>query len=457
MARILIVDADRFHIDQYADLLKQDGYEIETAFTGESALGKIHREAYQLVVVDLALPDMSGLDILSQAKRHDPSIDVIMVTGNANVEPAIAALKNGARDYLIKPFNPDEFRHAVSLCLEQHRLLDENEELKSLVSLFQVSQAISNCLDLERLIPLVMDSLSKETGCLRGGGFFDCGDNRFELREVRGLSQAELGESASEVIGRVLDDPERGIFALPLKLKEVPDVREAMVLPIRTKTATLGVVLFCNNPGEELPRMANRNRLCFLLDQSSLAFENAVRYANARNMLYIDELTGLFNYRFLDIALEREIKRVERYGSRVSLLFLDIDYFKNVNDTHGHLIGSKVLTEVGVLLKKTVREVDVVIRYGGDEFTVIVSEVGTAGAGVVAERIRSAIESHRFLSDEGYDIRLTASLGYAGYPEDARTKLELLQLADEAMYRGKERGRNTSLHARRRIDGVTPP
>lgn len=456
MARILIVDADRFHIDQYADLLKQDGNDIDTAFSGETALEKIQQGAYQLVVVDLALADMSGLDILSRVKRLDPSIDVIMVTGDANVEPAIAALKNGARDYLIKPFNADEFRHSVSLCLEQHRLLDENEELKSLVSLFQASQAISNCLDLERLIPLVMDSLSKETGCMRGGGFFDCGDGRFELREVRGLDPEGLEAIATESVRRLLDDPERGVTVLPLELEGSPDVREALVLPIRTKTAMLGVALFCNNPGEDLPRIANRNRLSFLLDQSSLAFENAIRYANVRNMLYIDELTGLFNYRFLDVALEREIKRAERYGSRVAVLFLDLDYFKKVNDSHGHLVGSKVLGEVGALIKKSVREVDVVIRYGGDEFTVILSEVGSREAEIVAERIRSAIENHRFMLTEGYDIRLTASLGHAGFPEDARTKLELLQLADEAMYRGKTEGRNLSFAARRRIDG-TPP
>nr|6D9M_A Chain A, Fusion protein of Endolysin,Response receiver sensor diguanylate cyclase, GAF domain-containing [Tequatrovirus T4] len=162
---------------------------------------------------------------------------------------------------------------------------------------------------------------------------------------------------------------------------------------------------------------------------------------------YIDELTGLFNYRYLDISLDREIKRADRFGSTVSMIFIDLDFFKGVNDTHGHLVGSQVLNEMGMLLKKSVREVDIVIRYGGDEFTVMLVETGEKGAATVAERIRRSIEGHTFLAAEGFNIRLTASLGYACYPADTQSKLELLELADKAMYQGKEQGKNCVFRA----------
>jgi len=157
-------------------------------------------------------------------------------------------------------------------------------------------------------------------------------------------------------------------------------------------------------------------------------------------------LTGLYNYRYLEIALDREIKRAERYGLSMAVLFLDVDMLKVVNDTYGHLIGSRVLKDIGGLLKKSVREVDVVIRYGGDEYTIILIETGRQGAAIVAERIRLAIANHSFVIEDGLSINLTACLGFACYPEDTKLKLELLEMADRAMYHGKISGRNTASH-----------
>ena len=133
---------------------------------------------------------------------------------------------------------------------------------------------------------------------------------------------------------------------------------------------------------------------------------------------------------------------MERYASHLAILFLDLDFFKRVNDTHGHLVGSRVLREMAGLLKKTTRDVDVVIRYGGDEFTIILCETGAETAGTVAERIRAQVESHLFLASEGYAIRLTCSIGYACCPEDSMSKQELLEMADQAMYGGKAGGKN---------------
>jgi two-component system cell cycle response regulator len=120
-----------------------------------------------------------------------------------------------------------------------------------------------------------------------------------------------------------------------------------------------------------------------------------------------------------------------------------------VNDTHGHLIGSRVLGEVGALLRKSVRDVDLVIRYGGDEYTIILVETDAESAALVAERIRSTVEGHGFMADEGYQIHLTACIGYACFPDDTKSKLELLEVADKAMYRGKFSGRNRVFRALR--------
>jgi two-component system, cell cycle response regulator len=451
MERILIVEDDSFFRGVFSDLLKEDGYSVDVAASGEEALGMIRGGNYQLVVTDLFMGDVSGLDILSEVKRLDPAMDVIMVTGHANVETAVLALKNGAVDYLIKPINHDEFRHIVAQCMEQRRILDENQELKALLGLFQVSQSIANCLELERIYPLLMDALAKEVGVGRGLAYFN-ESGELALREVRGIDEVRAHLLGQEVLTQcdLFDIGSENLVTLRDFLpqgEDFPgDLREATCLYIRHKTTLQGVVILFNDPEAALP-VASRKRITFLLDQASLALDNASRYNSAKDLLYIDELTGLYNYRYLDIVLERELKRSERYGSNLSVLFLDIDLFKMVNDLFGHLIGSHVLREVGALIRNSVRDVDAVIRYGGDEYTIVLAETGLAGAAVVAERIRKTIEAHTFACDEGLAIKLTVSLGYACSPDDARTKGELLEMADRAMYQGKAGGKNRAFHA----------
>ncbi|HEY6871926.1 MAG TPA: diguanylate cyclase [Geobacteraceae bacterium] len=452
MAKILVVEDDSFFREVFSDLLKEEGYLVDAASSGEEAMSLLAEGDYQVVITDLMLHDISGLDILSRVKDQDPSIDVIMVTGHANLETAVFALKHGARDYLTKPINHDELKHSVAQCFEQRRLLDENLELKTQINLFQVSQAIANCQEEERVYKLIFDSLAKEVGVSRGVGYF-CEDGEpLVLKEVKGFDE-ETGKALGAAVMGSFDAQtgKEGSFfllnrilpaAAEARLEGAADLRETLTLFIRSKTNLLGVVFLYNEPGRNLPGDINLRNVHFLLEQASLALENTARYAKARNLLNVDELTGLFNYRYLDITLDREIKRSERYGSNLSVIFVDIDFFKNVNDTHGHLVGSRVLRDVGTLLKKSVREEDTVIRYGGDEYTIILVETGMIGAAAVAERIRRSIEEHVFLADQGMNIRITASLGCACYPDDSQVKTGLLEMADRAMYRGKELGKN---------------
>jgi two-component system cell cycle response regulator len=457
MEKILVVEDDRFFREMYSHLLSGEGYEVQTASSVNEAMELLREEEYHLIISDLVMPGETGIDLLFQVKRHDPDIDVIMVTGNTNVESAIHALKNGARDYLLKPVNPDEFRHTVALCMEQRRLLNENSELKGLVHLFQVGQTIANCLEIERLGTLVVDSFANELDTDRALGIFPDEDGRLSLRELRGIGFEEGELIAETLLARYAESTdtfwlrERLPNLIPASAASAARLSEGMdevlILFVRSKTDLQGIVALFAPEGGSLPIEIDQRSLHFLQNQTSLAFENAARFASARNMLYIDELTGLFNYRYLDLALDRELKRAERYGSSVALLFIDLDLFKGVNDTHGHLIGSRVLGEVGALLRKSVRDVDLVIRYGGDEYTIILVETDAESAAYVAERIRSTIEGHGFIADEGYDIHLSACIGYACFPEDTRSKLELLETADKAMYRGKFSGRNRVFRA----------
>jgi diguanylate cyclase (GGDEF)-like protein len=457
MEKILIVEDDKFFREMYFDLLKQDGYEVDMADSGEEALTLLKKDTYSLVITDLVMGGISGLELLTRIKQSDPTVDVIIITGNANIDSAIYALKNGARDYLVKPFNHDEFKHIVALSIEQHRLFDENVDLRKMIKLYQTGQAIANCLDMERLCMLIVDSLAKEVGISRALGFFVAEDGQLSLRHSSGINHGIAETLATFLMASVIRSREESRIVLRLDEQmpagpefdavRVEDFHEVLLLYIRSRGVIQGVVTLFNNTGQSIPNEIGHRDVSFLIDQASLAYENAYRFASTKNLLYIDELTGLYNYRYLDVCLERELRRAERYSSTLAVIFMDIDMFKGVNDSHGHLVGSRLLREVGDQLRASVREVDTVVRYGGDEYTVILVETGEMGAAIVAERIRKAIQDHVFYSDDGDEIRITASLGYACYPDDTRSKQELLELADMAMYRGKAGGKNIVFRA----------
>ena len=174
----------------------------------------------------------------------------------------------------------------------------------------------------------------------------------------------------------------------------------------------------------------------------SVAVRNGQIFEKTKQLTFTDDLTALYNARFMSLYLERELKRCRRTRSPLSLLFMDLDGFKAINDTHGHLAGSRTLVEVAAVLQKTVRDADVLIRYGGDEFVILFPETPLSGGLIIAERLRVVIGATKFLESQQIDARVSASIGLAAYPETADDVRGLIASADRAMYEAKALGKN---------------
>ena len=219
----------------------------------------------------------------------------------------------------------------------------------------------------------------------------------------------------------------------------------AIAWPLVSRDRRLGALLGVDpRPSNQIPRFAPAvaRGLQLLLEPAAFALDSALMLRRAEALSVTDDLTQLYNSRFLDQALRRETKRASRSGRCLSLLFIDLDGFKSVNDSHGHLAGSRALVEAGGVIKGSARETDVVARFGGDEFSVVLPETDAVGALAVGERVRERLAAHQFLAADGLDVRLTASVGVATLPDAALTAEALLQAADAAMYRVKDRGKN---------------
>lgn len=218
--------------------------------------------------------------------------------------------------------------------------------------------------------------------------------------------------------------------------------RSIIAVPLKNKGRVLGVIELINRMEADTFSDLDMHSLETLAEYAAIAIDNAALFDRVQRLVITDDHTSLYNIRYLYDALDRELKSSGSEGHEVSLIFFDLDHFKKVNDRHGHMAGSKTLREVGLLLKELTRPGDVPVRYGGDEFIVLMPRAGKEQAMAFAEFLRDRVNAHPFLSEEGLDLRITASYGVATYPNDAADKVTLLNMVDAAMYRIKETTRN---------------
>jgi diguanylate cyclase (GGDEF)-like protein len=219
----------------------------------------------------------------------------------------------------------------------------------------------------------------------------------------------------------------------------------ALALPLECRGRTVGALVALDRaPSAGTPKLARgtEGALRAVLEPAAYAIENAMRVQRAEALSVTDDLTQLYNSRYLSQVLRRETKRASRSGRPLSLLFIDLDGFKSINDTHGHLFGSRALVEAAGVIRASARETDMVARFGGDEFALLLPDTGSDGAVSVGERIRDRIAATRFLERDGLNIRLTVSIGVATLPDVATSAESLVQAADEAMYWVKDHGKN---------------
>jgi diguanylate cyclase (GGDEF)-like protein len=284
--------------------------------------------------------------------------------------------------------------------------------------------------------------VDEEKSCLvleSAGGAEMGGRRGSRLGMGEGLAGRVLRARAPILISR------QGESRSTLPMPEIPERLEwsgILGLPLLSRGKAIGAVELIQGPHRPAFRRRDVRALSLLLEPVAIAIENALLLKRSEELSITDDLTKLFNSRYLNSYLLREVQRSRRYGASVSLIFLDLDGFKNVNDGHGHLAGSRALVEVGAVIRNMVREIDVVSRFGGDEFTIILPQTGPEGAKVIAERMRVRIEETVFLETFGLKVRLTASFGIACFPDHGQTKDALIQKADQAMYRVKGRGKN---------------
>ena len=324
-----------------------------------------------------------------------------------------------------------------ALTRELRRLLDMSGELAESLDPHQVASLmaghLARAMDVDECAISYWDRAS---GRVESLGYHP--STRFEdldpFFDVSGFPETLRALERQEIVLVDTDDPTADPAEVELMRRD--GNRVLIMLPLVAKGASIGLVeLFAHGPYTPDPERLELAQT--MANEAAMALENARLYDDARKLADRDPLTGFYNHRFLHERLGEEIVRAQRGRRPLSVLMLDLDDFKLVNDTFGHLFGDKVLTWAAELIRTSLRLSDLAARYGGDEFAVILPDTDAAEAAVVGERILEAFRDHPYVGEQRGPVPIAVSIGQASSPEDGRSPTDLIAAADHALYQVK--------------------
>ena len=467
--KILVADDDQALSRTLSWILKENGYEVLTIPGGERLFEHLQAESFDLLLLDIMMPRVDGLQLLQKVKA-DPrfkDLPVLMISSMPPEEATVRSLGLGAADFIPKPFRVRELLARVKAHLRVGRELNQaRAEARSRSEMMDIMQEVTASLKPEEIFQILV------------------------RRVAQGLNISRCSiviAGPEEHTGRVVAAFENPMLHnLPVDLRRYPEIQRALTTgevvlvrdtstdplytgirqewvvegkPIQTRSAialrfTLkqepAGVFFLRTTTEDAP--LNEQDVIFaeqVISAAVAALERAYDLESAvmgqeqmRHLAETDPLTNCFNRRALMEKLEQEMDRAARYATMLTGMMIDIDTFKQINDTQGHLVGDRVLKQLANLLKREQRSVDIVARYGGEEFVVLLPETTNAESRNFAERVLRRVATHDF-GEAGHPVRVTISIGIASYPDERVTDGEsLLRLADRHLYRAKSDGRN---------------
>ncbi len=477
--RVLVVDDDEDLRALLALTLRHEGWDAVPVSSGAEALAAVRQGAFSVALVDFQLPGMNGLEFIRLAREADPGLPCIAVTGQGSERVAVALMKAGAADYLLKPFEPQEIAAAVRRALEErpvrasklyqdlaedlavkNQLLERRmEELAQRMSetstLYETARILTSQLALPDVLATVLrlagEFFQSAAASIR---LTDAEHKQLELVAHTGLGEeycgrgpVPLGTSAAglaAVSGEPVHvrDAERDEIYLKGGLLRRAGLRSLLCLPLHVRGGCIGVMTLYHR----YPRGYPPEELRFLRTFAgtvSIAIDNARLYGEKARLAVTDGLTGLYNHKHFQEALAAEAGRARRYGHPLSLVLVDIDHFKAYNDAWGHQAGDALLRSLARMLQAAARQNDLVARYGGEEFVFLLPQADKRQALALAKRLCRSVERRLCPGEESLPGgRLTISLGVASLPEDVPHASELIACADRALYRAKHLGRN---------------
>ncbi|MEJ2070904.1 MAG: diguanylate cyclase [Syntrophobacterales bacterium] len=449
--KILLVDDDPTILGTLTRFLTSQGFAVVAAPSGREALTTLQEEeAIPLAILDLKLPDFSGLELLAYVRENSPDTEVILFTGLGALDSAIQALRLGAYDYLVKTeLRLPELHNIVDRALERRRLALANRELLENLKRAQEELAATRAQELTQ-IRRIGETLSRPLTVQEWmDGLLDLMWESLPLTllgvRFQGQKTLELSAACRHLPHLPAEALERFDRWLDLQLQDSPSNpagdHPSPCTAILQQRLLAGEVLGLVAAGRDEPFSAEEDELFHIFAlQGEAALKNLLLFEEVKSLAIRDGLTGLYNYRYLHEVLTHQLEVSRRYDWPLSLLFLDIDDFKIINDTRGHPEGDLVLKALADFLQTHVRQADMICRYGGEEFVVLMPQSSKIQAFHLADRLREGIAATPIALSQG-QVNITVSIGVASL-ESHMSGEDLVKTADGAMYQAKQSGKN---------------
>jgi two-component system, cell cycle response regulator len=467
--KILVADDDQALSRTLSWILKENGYEVLTVPGGEHLFDHLSAEQFDLLLLDIMMPKVDGLQLLQRVKA-DPrfkDLPVLMISSMPPEEATVRSLGLGASDFIPKPFRVRELLARVKAHLRVGRELNQaRAEARSRSEMMEILQEVTASLKPEEIYQILVRRVAQGLNISRcsiiiagpdddHGAVVAAYENPMlhnlavDLRRYPEIQHA-LTTGEVVLVRDVLTDPlfleVRAVWES--EGREAP-ARSAIAIRFSLRQQPAGVFFLRTTTGDAPLNEQDVQFAEQVINAAVAALEKAYDLENAvmgqeqmRHLAETDPLTNCFNRRALMEKLEQEMDRAARYATMLTGMMVDIDNFKQINDSHGHLVGDRVLKQLASLLKREQRSVDIVARYGGEEFVVLLPETTSTESRNFAERILRRVATHDF-GEPGHPVRVTISIGIASFPDERVSDGEsLLRLADTHLYRAKSDGRN---------------
>ncbi len=448
--KILIVDDDPLNVKLTAAKLPKDSYETLRAYNGQEALEKTDKYSPDIILLDIMMPGMDGYAVTRKLKNNPDTRDIpiILITALDGTDDKVKGLEAGADEFLNKPVNTAELTARVRSFLRLKQYQDQLKVRSQSKQLFSTPEKEKNYIQstFEPQSILLVEDNDKDVRLIQG--YLNGQEYRLSLaRDGEETLSRILGENIDLLLLDILLPGIDG-FEVCRRLKEMEQTRDIQIVVItclqdlesKIRGLELGVDDFLVKP---INKFELQTRLKALLKKKKYLDKLHVNYDTALHYAITDRRTGLYNHGYFEHMLEVEVKRSNRHKHPLALIMIDIDDFKQYNDTLGHLAGDEILGVLGQLIKNNIREVDLGARYGGEEFAIILPYTDLEGARKSAARIKKIITSHPFDPHISIPSKpLTISMGIAAYPSDSISVHELVQRADKALYSAKKKGKN---------------
>jgi len=447
--KILIVDDEHLNVQVLEHQLTEYSYDTIGAYCGEDALEIVKKELPDLIILDIMMPGIDGFEVtrIIRADEKTSKIPIILVTALNSKEDRIRGLNLGADEFLNKPIMFEELHARVRSLLRLKAYQEQINGYNSIRQAFIDPNTENRQTESTQKSALILMILPDQSSDLLDEWAKQA---PFEILRVNNVRDAISTIDKKHITVVLLDNvmSNQDLLYLCQRIRDLSHLKNTQVI-LLTEFDRINDYIdqnihcpddFVIKPfkNEELnARVKNMAEKKKRLDKMSHRFEHALHAAMT------DPLTNMYNKNYFFHFLDKEIRRVKRHKTPLSLMMIDIDNFKAINDTYGHLIGDIILKDTAQLIINSIREVDIAARYGGEEFTVILPYTDEVGSAIVGERIRNMIESHAFDfpgSETSYHI--TVSIGVVSCQNKTLDKKALLQVADELMYLSKKQGKN---------------